>query len=89
MSEPADPARARPPEELPFESALGRLEEVVDRLEHGELPLEESLALFEEGVRLSRRLAGQLEQAEQRVAVLVEEGGELLARPFEGPEDAS
>lgn len=76
-------------EELPFEQALSRLEQVVDRLEQGDLELEASLAAFEEGVKLSRRCASQLEAAEQRIEVLVREGGEWLTRPFdEGPDDA-
>lgn len=84
-------ARSSDPREdsLPFEAALERLEAVVDRLEQGELELEESLAAFEEGVRLSRRCASQLEAAEQRIEVLVQEGGRWLARPFAAEEDAA
>ena len=76
---------------LPFEAALEKLEEVVDRLEQGDLELEASLAAFEEGVRLSRRCASQLDAAEQRIEVLTREGGEWLKRPFaslDGSEDA-
>ena len=79
---PADPT----PDEIPFEAALQRLEEVVDRLEQGDLELEQSLAAFEEGVRLSKRCASQLDRAEQRVELLMKEGGKWLARPFSGPE---
>jgi len=68
--------------DLPFEAALEKLEQVVDRLEQGDLELEESLAAFEDGVRLSRRCASQLEDAEQRIEVLMREGGKWLARPF-------
>jgi len=69
-----------------FESALERLEAIVDRLESGEMPLEQALAAFEEGVMLSRRCAGELEAAERRIEILV--GGEsgALTQPFE-PED--
>ncbi len=69
--------------ELPFEKALSRLEQVVDRLEQGDLELEESLAAFEEGVRLSKRCVSQLDAAEQRIEVLMREGGKWLARPFD------
>ncbi len=69
--------------ELPFEKALSRLEHVVDRLEQGDLELEESLAAFEEGVRLSKRCVSQLDAAEQRVEILMREGGTWLARPFD------
>ena len=75
------------PGELPFEEALSRLEKVVDRLEQGDLELEGSLEAFEEGVKLSRRCASQLESAEQRIEVLIREGGEWLTKPF--GEDAS
>ncbi len=66
--------------DLPFEDALERLEALVEQLEEGELPLEAALAAFEEGVRLTRVCAGQLDRAEQRIEELVEEGGEWLRR---------
>lgn len=72
---------------LPFEDALSHLEQVVDRLEQGDLELEESLAAFEEGVRLSKRCAALLDAAEQRVEILMSEGGEWLPRPFESAAD--
>ncbi len=58
-------------EEPSFESALARLAEIVEALEKGDLPLERSLALFEEGVRLSRLGAERLENAELRVEQLL------------------
>jgi len=70
-------------EAQPFEAALARLEAIVDELESGELDLEASLARFEEGISLSRRCAGQLSDARQRIDVLIQENGELLERPFE------
>lgn len=69
--------------ETPFEAALERLEGVVDRLEAGELELEASLEVFEEGVALSKHCAGRLEDAERRVEQLVAAGGEWLSRPFD------
>lgn len=54
-----------------FERALSRLEEVVARLEKGDLPLEESLAAFEEGMTLSRHCQQRLDAAEQRIEELV------------------
>lgn len=65
---------------LSFEEALVRLEEIVRQLEDGNLPLEDSLALFECGIRLSRRCRELLESARHRIDVLSEEG-ELT--PFE------
>ncbi len=69
--------------ELSFEDALARLEQVVDRLDQGDLELEASLAAFEEGVRLSGRCAAQLEAAERRIEVLTKQGSSWTARPFE------
>ncbi|MDG2050778.1 MAG: exodeoxyribonuclease VII small subunit [Myxococcota bacterium] len=66
-----------------FEAGLERLEAVVDRLEAGELSLEESLSSFEEGVRLTRSCAEQLEAAERRIEVLTREGDEWVARVFD------
>jgi len=70
-----------------FETALDRLEAIVGRLEDGDLALEDALAGFEEGVRLSRRLADRLADAERRIERLTREGGVLATRPLEGPDD--
>jgi exodeoxyribonuclease VII small subunit len=56
---------------MDFEKRLGRLEEIVEKMEGGELQLEESLQLFEEGVRLSKECHGLLSAAEQKVKVLL------------------
>ncbi|MDQ6997444.1 exodeoxyribonuclease VII small subunit [Mariprofundus sp. EBB-1] len=56
--------------ELSFEQALDGLTALVDKLESGELPLEESVAAFEQGVKLSRRCESLLDQAEQRLQIL-------------------
>lgn len=74
-------------EELSFEEALERLESIVDRLEQGDLELEEALRAFEQGVALTRRCAGQLDDAERRIDVLVKEGGKWLTRPYVGSDD--
>ncbi len=57
-----------------FEEQLTALEAVVERLERGELPLDESVRLFEEGVKLSNACKKELEAAEGRIQVLVEQG---------------
>ena len=78
------PPDASGPATLSFEGALARLEAIVDDLERGELPLEEALAAFEEGIGLSRRCAETLDAAERRIEMLAGEDGGL--RPFEsGP----
>lgn len=66
-----------------FEDALGKLEMIVKELETGELPLEESLGKFEEGIKLSRFCFRCLEEAEQLVDRLVkEENGEVTVQPL-------
>jgi exodeoxyribonuclease VII small subunit len=77
-------------EEIKFEEALTKLEEIVEKLEDGDLPLDESLSAFEEGIRLSRICAKLLNEAERKVEILTKgEDGQLIARPFEEelPED--
>ncbi len=71
--------------ELSFEGALERLEAIVEQLEQGDLELEAALAAFEEGVALSRRCAGELDAAERRIEILVQNGDGLEAEPFEPP----
>lgn len=73
---------------LPFESALESLEDLVARLEGGELGLEQALATFEQGVSLSRRCAEELERAERRVEVLVQ-GAEGHERRSLAPDEES
>jgi len=86
---PPPAARSAGEDDAPsFENALERLETIVEELEGGTLSLEASLARYEEGVRLSRRLTQTLDQAEKRIERLVEENGEPTTRPVEDePED--
>jgi exodeoxyribonuclease VII small subunit len=65
-----------------FEEALARLEEIVRKLESGNMSLEDSLKAFEEGVRLSRICSERLDEAERRVEILVN-GATGATRPFE------
>ena len=67
-----------------FESSLEELERIVRELEHGELPLERSLELFEQGVKLSRECQERLNQAERRIEVLMRDSqGRSVVRAFE------
>jgi exodeoxyribonuclease VII small subunit len=61
------------PDEPTFEQALLQLEQIVQKLEKGELPLEDSLRLYEDGIRLSRVCHGKLEEAEGRIEVLLKD----------------
>ncbi len=71
-----------------FEAALARLEEIVKRLEKGDLPLEQSLKLFEEGVKLSRVCNKRIEEVERKVEILLKDKtGTIAAQPFEEPEE--
>jgi exodeoxyribonuclease VII small subunit len=77
MSDASDPGSAG------FDQILARLREVVQRLESGELSLEQSLQVYEEGVSLARRGQHLLATAEKRVEILVSASGGLEVVPFE------
>jgi exodeoxyribonuclease VII small subunit len=73
-----------------FESSLEQLELIVRELEQGELPLERSLELFEQGVKLSRDCQERLNQAERRIEILMRDTqGRPTVRPFEPESDVS
>lgn len=71
-----------------FEQSLAELQMLVERLENGELSLEDSLTTFEQGIRLSRECQAALTQAEQKVQILLERDGELAEVPFTTDDDA-
>jgi exodeoxyribonuclease VII small subunit len=71
--------------ELGFDQILARLREVVMRLESGELSLEQSLVVYEEGVQLARRGQHLLASAERRVEILVSASGGVEVAPFDEP----
>jgi len=66
-----------------FEDSLERLEKIVDDLEKGNVPLEQALKLFEEGMQLSTACRKELEQAEGKVEVLLKQNGKLQPEPYE------
>ena len=66
-----------------FEEGLQRLEKIVQELEKGEAPLEKSLTLFEEGMKISTTCRKELEEAEGKVEILLKQNGKLQAEPFE------
>ena len=73
-------------EEKKFEDALRELEDIVKRLESGDLPLEESLKIFEQGVTLSRYCFQKLEEAEKRVSILMKDDEGVKREPFDAGE---
>lgn len=73
---------------LDFEQSLTDLQNLVERLENGELSLEDSLTAFEQGVRLTRDCQTALAQAEQKVQILMERDGELEEAPFNADQQA-
>lgn len=73
-----------------FEQALAELEALVGRLEHGDLPLDEALKAFERGVALTRQCQAALQQAQQKVEILLKRGGRTQIEPFdESAEDST
>ena len=72
---------------LNFEQAMERLEQIVHQLESEEVPLEEAIDLFQEGMRLSRLLSRKLEQAERKIEMLIAEEGNLQKTDFQIPDD--
>ena len=69
--------------DLKFEDCLARLEQIVSALEAGQLPLEDSLKVFEEGITLARHCSRYLDDAERRIEMLIkDESGVSATRPF-------
>jgi len=66
-----------------FEDCIQRLEKIVQELEKGDVPLEKSLTLFEEGMQLSTACRKELEEAEGKVEILLKQNGKVQAEPFE------
>ena len=70
----------------PFEQSLIKLENLVEKMEAGDLTLEDSLKTFEEGIRLTRECQQALNQAEQKVKILIEQNGQVTSQDFDtGP----
>jgi exodeoxyribonuclease VII small subunit len=69
--------------EKTFEASLAELEEIVTKLEDGDLPLEASLELFEKGISLSRECRERLTNAERRIEVLLKDANGLRAEPLD------
>jgi len=86
MAEQQGQGNDEPPAPADFAATVERLEQLVERLESGELSLEGSLAAFEQGVRLTRDAQRRLDEAELRVRTLTEgETGGVDLQPFDAP----
>lgn len=68
---------------LKFEEMMKKLEEIVDELESGEMPLDDSLKKYEEGVKLLRLCRKRLDETKRKVDLLVKKGGKLTLEPFQ------
>ena len=79
---------AKKSQTVDFEQSLVELETLVERLEHGDLPLEEALRQFERGMELARSCETALVKAEQRVEILLQKSAEADPQPFDPEPDA-
>lgn len=69
--------------ELQFEDMMKKLDEIVEQLESGQMPLDESLKKYEEGVKLLRLCRKRLDETKRKVEILVKKGNKLTVEPFE------
>jgi exodeoxyribonuclease VII small subunit len=83
----AKQSTSKGPSGVDFEAAMAELEALVERLEQGDLPLEESLKAFERGVQLTRSCQSALKDAEQKVDILLKKAGQPAVEEFTAPED--
>jgi exodeoxyribonuclease VII small subunit len=82
MGNEANPAAVPEEENLSFEAAMERLEAIVGRLESGDVPLEQAIEMFQQGMKLSHLCSRKLEQVERKIEILVEENGSHTKKPF-------
>ncbi|MGP8321861.1 MAG: exodeoxyribonuclease VII small subunit [Methanosarcinaceae archaeon] len=73
----------RKEKDVTFEQSLEELETLVEKLEHGQLTLDESLGTFEHGMELTRVCTQKLSRAERKIEQLIEKNGELKTEPFD------
>lgn len=74
-------------ENISFEAAMEKLEEIVGRLENGDVPLEQAIELFQQGMKLSHLCSSKLEQVERKIEMLVEENGTQVKKPLPAATD--
>lgn len=74
--------KAKETEEISFETAMERLEDIVGKLESGDVPLEAAIELFQEGMKLSQLCGSKLEQVERKIEMLIDSENGLQRKPF-------
>ena len=77
------PKKTKTPQNMDFEQAMQELESLVDKMESGELSLEDSLKYFEQGVKLTRQCQASLKDAEQKVSILLSEDNQSELEDFD------
>lgn len=75
--------------ELTFEEAMQELEQIVNKLESGEVSLEESIELFQLGMKLSQACSGKLDEVERKIEMLIEDEAGIVKKPFEPPAETT
>ncbi|MDF2658344.1 MAG: exodeoxyribonuclease small subunit [Paenibacillus sp.] len=74
-------------EPVSFEQAMDKLEQIVAKLESGDVPLEKAIELFQEGMSLSHLCGQKLEQVERKIETLLEDNGNFVKKPFQPVSD--
>lgn len=82
MGKEMNQAQAASENSVSFEAAMEQLEIIVNRLENGDVPLEQAIDLFQQGMKLSHLCSRKLDQVERKIEMLVEENGTLTKKPF-------
>lgn len=82
MGKETTPAAVPEEENVSFEAAMEQLESIVSRLESGDVPLEQAIELFQQGMKLSHLCSGKLDQVERKIEMLVEENGAYGKKPL-------
>ncbi len=68
--------------DINFEEAMDLLEEIVQQLESGDVPLEKAIELFQDGMKMAHLCSSKLEVVEKKIDILIEENGSLVKKPF-------
>jgi exodeoxyribonuclease VII small subunit len=87
MGKETNPAVVPEEDAISFETAMERLESIVGRLENGDVPLEQAIELFQQGMQLSHLCSKKLEQVEKKIEMLVDDNGSFSKKPFAASTD--